>query len=170
MRIGYQSRKPAGFTLIELMVVLIIVGVMLSAAILYIRPLSQDEIRIIEAEKLRAIALSVADESILRRKPMGIRLASHGYRVVVSENGAWDTKDEDRFYRYRALAPSLRLEIVEPPIRLLDDEKAIKTAKPHMYFLPNSEISPFKLAFISDDGGTSWVYTDEYNDVRIEQQ
>ena len=76
-----------GFTLVELMVVLVILGLMSAVVVLAI-PDQRSQVRG-EAERFAARALAVRDDAIVQGRTMSLRIGPQGYSVERRAQGQW---------------------------------------------------------------------------------
>lgn len=76
-----------GFTLVELLIVLTIIGLM-SAAVVLALPDGRGKLRD-EAERFAARAQTAQERAVLDSRPMAIRLTSAGYGFDQRERGEW---------------------------------------------------------------------------------
>jgi general secretion pathway protein H len=84
-------RRPAGFTLIEVMVVIVIIGVMATMIVVSVTlgdP--QRELRT-EAERLRTVLALAAEEAVIQQVELGAEFTESGYRFLKWEMAATDT-------------------------------------------------------------------------------
>ncbi|MFO1371273.1 MAG: type II secretion system minor pseudopilin GspH [Candidatus Competibacteraceae bacterium] len=83
-------RTPTrGFTLIEIMVVLVLVGIITSFALLAVGGGPQERLAE-EARRLAALVELHQQEAILRGEPRGIRFTRAGYAILsLGEKGQW---------------------------------------------------------------------------------
>ncbi len=88
------KNRTAGFTLIELIVVIIIIGIMAGFAVLSIGLGHSDEVKQ-EARRLKALIELAAQESLLTDEDYGVVFSEKGYQF-----GTWAKEEE----KYRCLA------------------------------------------------------------------
>jgi len=89
--IRYQSfaqRKSTGFSLLELIIVLVIIGVMLAAVTLSISDNRGDNLRL-EARRLAARITLARDDAILTNQEFGLEITKEGYQFLVLEDERW---------------------------------------------------------------------------------
>ncbi|MFZ6772193.1 type II secretion system minor pseudopilin GspH [Undibacterium sp. SXout7W] len=109
-----QMRNQRGFTLLELLVVLVIVGLMLGAISLNAMP--SDLQRLQNDSRRIALLLQLArEEAIVRNLPVAFEADQTGYRFLVREDRVW-TPIKDDMLRERGFQLSpVQLE-VEPAL------------------------------------------------------
>ena len=80
-------KKESGFTFVELMVVIFIIGLAATAVVLAI-PDQGGSVQT-EADRFAARAKSLRDTAIIESRPAAIRLGPGGYSLSVRRAGAW---------------------------------------------------------------------------------
>ena len=85
-----KGRKQAGFTLIELMVVLVILG-LATAAVMLALPEAGGSLAG-EADRFAARAKAARDTAILESRPVALQIGRGGYEVARREGGIWQTQ------------------------------------------------------------------------------
>ena len=85
-----QRRKARGFTLVELMVVLVIIG-LAAAAVMLSLPEAGGSLAG-EADRLAARTKAARDTAILESRPVALQIGRGGYDVARRENDVWRTE------------------------------------------------------------------------------
>ncbi|MCC8998586.1 MAG: type II secretion system minor pseudopilin GspH [Candidatus Contendobacter sp.] len=82
-------RLATGFTLLEIMVVLVLIGIITSFALLSVGGGPQEQLAE-EAQRLAVLVELHQQEAILSGEPRGIRFSRTGYAILgLGENGKW---------------------------------------------------------------------------------
>ena len=104
-----------GFTLLELLVVLVIVGVMLGVVSFNAMPSSQ---QVLENEARRiALLLQLArDEAIVRNSPVAFEADPARYRFLLRTNKIWAPLEKDDLLREREFQRSPVTLLINPPL------------------------------------------------------
>ena len=84
---GPRDRRSPGFSLVELLVVLVIMGLVGSAVLLTVP--SPGARLVAQAERLVAHVARAREEAILRNQPVALRVDATGYRFSVRRAGQW---------------------------------------------------------------------------------
>jgi general secretion pathway protein H len=164
-----RAHSP-GFTLIELMVVVFIIGLITSAAIITFGGDRRDTELDKEAERINALLAYAREQAELQTRDYGIRIDDHAYSFVVFDvlQNQWRTNAEDDALRERefpeGLVPSVVLE--GRPIVLNVKKKAIEDFKPQIMIFANGDLSSFEITLQREGGGEkARIYTDEQTNI-----
>ena len=152
-----------GFTLLELLVVVVIVAILFTYTTLAIRSDSPEEIIKKEAQRMERLVQLALEEAILRGEEYGIEIFLDGYRFLrfdVTEN-SWRPLSDDKILRQRELPLEMELEMnledTEIVIELAsepmseqeldldldnDENDEDEKAKPQIFLLSSGEITP----------------------------
>lgn len=112
-----QSRaglRAAGFTLLEILVVILIIGIMTAVMLLSMNFSGHDTELRTESKRLLALMKYAQDQAELQTRNYGIVFSRHGYEFVVYgvRSGAWRQVFEDEVLRERTLPPGLEFQLV----------------------------------------------------------
>ncbi len=135
-----------GFTLLELMVVLVIIGVLLSFVGLSTGGDSRAEQMKREATRLIALIDMASEQAVMRSEQLAIRFGDADYEFMLLQAGKWTALQDDGPLRARELPKGieLRLELEENPPPGL---RAEDTEAPQVFLLSSGEMTPFMLIF-----------------------
>ena len=90
-----SSDDAAGFTLVELMVVLLIIGLMASVVVFSFpdgnSALEED------AQRFAARTAALRDNAILQSRPMAVQVTSSGYSFLERRKGSWSVIEDKPF-------------------------------------------------------------------------
>ena len=147
--------QQQGFTLIEIIVVVLIIGVIASFAVLSIADRAQDDRLENEVRRLTELIRLGSDEAILLGIELGMRSDGESYEfVMIGEEGAWRGYETSGPLRPRKLPGGMKLEIVTEEFAAPAAEEA--ELIPNILFLSSGELTPFKIRFSAE--GATKVY------------
>jgi general secretion pathway protein H len=159
-------RPVAGFTLIEVLVVVVLIGVLSAVALLSVGSVGLKSPLEDEARRLHALLLFAGEESLMQGRDLGLRLDPEGYRFLSydPESFFWEELSGDDLYKSRQLPEDVYMELfLEEQEVVLDsartesdaqgteredgDEEGEKTAapEPQLLILSSGEVTPFQL-------------------------
>lgn len=136
----YIPRRQAGFTLLEILVVLILVGIILSVAVLSTGGGKERELEQEVQRMVRLIQLA-KDEAVLNRVELAIKFSPNAYEFLRQENEAWLPYTDHRLFRPRNLGEEYELRLLQDGISVsLQEEDAGR-----ILLLSSGEMTPFEL-------------------------
>lgn len=139
--------NQAGFTLIEILVVLIIVGLLAALAVFNMVGSSQQRELESQVRDLYLLMQTASEQAVLNNLELGLLFEEDGYRFVAfqDESGEWKPPAE-RMYRKRTLPEWLTVtQYVEndaPRLTSAEDE-----LRPDLVFFSSGETTPFEIEF-----------------------
>ena len=150
--------KQSGFTLLEIMIVVVIVGLLASVVAPMVSK-SADDLLKEQADRFIALVKLAQDESILQSRQLGLKMDTEGYSFLQQQDDSndWVFFSEGPF-RERKLSSSTKTSLYLDGIDISlenDKEESFegdedeKKLKPQVFILSSGEMTPFnyELAF-----------------------
>lgn len=163
-----KSSRANGFTLLELLVVVVIVSILFSFLILSIRSNSPEDLLKEEARRLNLLIQLALEEAVLRNTEYGLMFDTNGYQFLSLNRNRWQPVDADKLLRKRVLPLDMEIELSieqtdiiiadEPENPEEDNAEDEKRLKPQIYLMSSEEITPeFSARFIFPGVETSYI-------------
>ncbi|MDP3670635.1 MAG: type II secretion system minor pseudopilin GspH [Telluria sp.] len=107
-------RAARGFTLVEVMVVLVIIGITLGLVSLNAMPSPQQTLQA-EAQRIALLLQLARDEAIVRNRLVAFEADPERYRFLVRNETRWDPITQDDLLRERAFKSAPVALQLDPP-------------------------------------------------------
>lgn len=151
----YRSRTApaaeAGFSLLELLVVVAIIGLLVRAVTLSWDVLGDDREIEQETGRLRSVIDLLHEEALMQSRDYGLMFTQTGYRFFVFDYQqlAWVEPQADRLLEPHTLRPQLSMALVldgrEVPLDPDFESQDIETPEPQVMLLSSGEVTPFTI-------------------------
>ena len=150
MAVVRPAQRLGGFTLLELLVVVLIIGIVTAAMLLSMSFAGKDTDLETESKRLLSLMSYAREQAELQTRQYGILFGQHGYAFVVYDvrQGVWRTAIEDDALRERALPSGLdfKLAVDARPIVLKEGidlpptstSDSASRSKPYARMLPHT--------------------------------
>lgn len=150
--------RARGFTLIEILVAVVIIGIVMSVTVLSLSLASNDRELKKQARRFMSLIDLAQTDSMMQGRDFGIEFMTGAYRFVEydAEFTRWDEPLFDESLRLWQLPEGYELGLVledkrvllEPEPRTLDDESDSRPDalySPHMFIFSSGDITPFEV-------------------------
>ncbi|EMP56766.1 general secretion pathway protein H [Marinobacter santoriniensis NKSG1] len=145
--VSKQGTGAAGFTLIEILVVLIVVGLLASLAVFTLGGSSQQRQLENQVQELYLLMQTAGDQAVLNNQELGVTVNEDGYQFLAFQDQKGDWKPEDqRLFSARTfpdwLVVTKFIENDAPKLASGEDRTL-----PDIVFFSSGETTPFQVEF-----------------------
>ena len=152
--------RQYGFTLIEILVTVTIIGIIVGVAVLSMNVRSDDEALDKERRRLASLIETIQNEGMLQGREFGIEFMISAYRFVEFDplGRQWAEVPFDDLYRLRELPDGLefelyvedrRVELDDAPKKLTDPDETrsstVESYTPHVFVFASGESTVYEL-------------------------
>jgi general secretion pathway protein H len=146
--------RAAGFTLLELMVVMVLIGIIFSFAMLSMGGDDLAELMEQETRRLQTLLALASDEAVIRGEELAMRFEDDGYEFMVQAADGWRAADDGLLKSYHLPAEvELQLDVSGDLPGMgegAEQEPGQGNARPpQVFILSSGEMTPFTVTFNS---------------------
>lgn len=140
--------RESGFTLLELLAVIFIIGIVISIASISI---GQNSSRVVqdEVERLHGLIQLAGEEAVLQGRELALEFNRDRYRFLELGKADWQPVEEDKMFRERKLPATVELALTLEGIEASFEDKE---NLPRIFILSSGEFTPFELTLKTFEG------------------
>lgn len=150
--------RSKGFTLVEILVVLVIIAVVISITVLSINVTGRDTQIDDETRRIGALVDLLHERALLEGRDFGLRIEPTAYEFVVydTRRDRWLTFDQEREFRHRDLPKGmsfqLEMDSVVVVLKPIDNNLSADTPpqRPQVAIAASGDETPFRLTVLRD--------------------
>lgn len=148
--------RAAGFTLLEVLVVVVIIGILTSMAVVSVNVLGGDHEMDEEARRLQAILVQAREDAMLEGRDVGLRLDVRGYDFLRYDGRyeRWELVGDDPLLRERTLPPGLTAALYLESRQVQLASRAVPTERtppsPQVVVQASGDLVPFEVLLRRD--------------------
>ncbi len=157
--------RARGFTLIEILVSIVVIGILMSAVMVSFNVSSGEETLRDEARRLMSLIELAQDDAMLQGREFGLEFTIDAYRFVEYDpyTNQWAELVNDNYLQYWSLPENIELDLFLEDQRVLLDQihEPIEYANeasrpdeayaPHLLIFSSGDATPFELHLLNDE-------------------
>lgn len=172
-----SQKKQQGFTLIEVLLVVLLIGIVTGIVLLAASPNDSSRVVSTEAERLADMLSLASDEAVNNNQQMGLLFDEKAYYFVIldEQSQTWEASSEPLFSLHE-LEPNVSLHLLKDDAQKVvvldsnkdkneDNEK--KAITPQVLLLSSGESSSVILELASEDGSQQRIVVDDLGTVTL---
>jgi general secretion pathway protein H len=163
-----HNKRQHGFTLLELMVVVVLIGIILTFVVGSVGDGGRGDRIKREAQRLTSLVELVGEEAVLKSALIGLRFTEHGYEFMRYSDPQWQRVEDDGLLKPREIDTTIVMQLQvdgfgvaldDSVLVAEDDEEGDKGPQPQVIFMSSGERTPFELSLLYDDDQSGYLLT-----------
>ena len=151
-----RYHPQSGFTLIEMLVVLVIIGIIVTSVTLSIPTDDRAQLMETEMQRIQALLKLAREEAVMQDEDLALKVSENSYSFEILGEKGWQPISDDRIFRERKVVDGteLALKVDDLEIKFGQQQEAAgedKIPPPRIFILSSGEIMPFELILRTQD-------------------
>lgn len=156
--------KQSGFTLLEVMIVMVIVGLLMSVVVPMVSRNNADLLKE-QVDRFTALVRLAQDEAILQSRQLALEVSSDSYYFLRQEGENWVPYGDGPF-RKRNFEKGTKAALYLDSDEVLFEQEEDGESLPQIFLLSSGEMTPFHYDFSFPSGGQVKVSFDAIGNVK----
>jgi general secretion pathway protein H len=180
-RCTHRKQLQGGFTLLELLVVLVIIGIMVAMATLSFGVLGRDRQSEEETRRFWVVLQQAREEAELQAEDLAVFISATSYEYLRFDQrrNEWQLVEFDELFQQRELPEGLRFRlrlesrevVLKPDLPDRSDKDENDKWPPQIMVLSSGDVMPFELEVERDGAPSLWRVTAlADSDLRVENR
>ena len=166
-----RAGHAPGFSLIELLVVIVILAITASMVVLGMATLGKDDPVETEARRLAALLQFVSEEALVQGRDFGVEFFADGYRFLSwdPDTRLWSVVGDEAALRRRTLPPEVEVVLAVDGREVVVEREERRggadgdTLAPQVAIFSSGELTPFELFLVAGFAADAWVLQGRMN-------
>lgn len=159
--------RTKGFTLLEVMVVMVLIGIITGFAVLSLPRTRPDQALEEEAQRLQLWLAAQREAVLLRGQLRGVRFTERGYELVVRQQELWKPAYETGLRTNHSLPDTMTLRLsIEGRVQRFSEAQ---DPPPQVLLLPDGEQTEFQLSLEQFNVGRRTLSGDLLGNLQLSQ-
>jgi general secretion pathway protein H len=154
-----RRRRAPGFTLLEILVVVVIIAILTTLGVLSIGVLGGDRELESEVERYTDVLAAALEQAQLEGRDYGLYFGPDSYQVFVysARKQQWESVTDDRLYALHPLPKGVTLTLVlEARTLVLDQASPDSPPAPQVMLYASGDADPYSLLLRRGEENSGW--------------
>jgi general secretion pathway protein H len=150
----FGLKKNNGFTLIEIIVVVLIIGLVSGYVIINVKAFQFERSVESEASRLEQLLRYASSQAVVNSQDLGVYLNSEGYKFFIYGKNSWKELHKNSQLRFHAFYKNLALEIIADDQMAVPENSGNVSSRdvltPQIIFASSGEINKFEIGLYDE--------------------
>jgi general secretion pathway protein H len=155
-----RGPRARGFTLLEILVVMVIVAVLTTVGMISVGTLGADRGLDDEVERYSDVVAAAVEQAQLEGRDFGVHFAPDGYRVLAyaADRDRWEALADDRLYEFHRWPEGVRAALsLEGRIVPPEPPRDAAPLVPQVLLFSSGDVSPYVVTLVREGSDARFV-------------